>query len=127
MPSFCSQLTYCKIYFIFNQRLIGEQYLAGKGRQGTENDSAIKGVNNSINVFMFYYEENLYSLIFNLIKIRRNFSFIFHFCFLVIPQSMQDHSSLNSLLFTILKQKIFPKKIFYHKNIPLKFYFQNGT
>lgn len=54
----CSQLTYCKIYFIFNQRLIGEKYLAGRGRQGTENDSAIKGVNNSVNVFIFHYEEN---------------------------------------------------------------------
>lgn len=58
IAKFCSQLTYCKIYFIFNQRLIGEQYLAGKGRLGTENDSAVKGVNNSINVFIFYYEEN---------------------------------------------------------------------
>ena len=38
----CSQITYCKIYFIFNQRLIGEKYLGGGGRQGTENDSAIK-------------------------------------------------------------------------------------
>lgn len=38
----CNQLTHCKLYCTCNQRLIGEKYLAGRDKQGSEIDSAVK-------------------------------------------------------------------------------------
>ena len=70
----------------------------------------------------FIMRKMAHSLMFNIIKIQREL-FIHFLFFLVTHRSMQDHSSLNSLSFTILKQKIFSKKMFSPQKYFFKFLF----